>query len=115
MVKKFLNALRNPPSWKSLFIFYTLFIFFIVQVAIFENEIIDDLIKENYQLQSDLDLADEMIYELSDLAAEQNNFILDEKQKPLINLNICDENLGLYEPYEFVIQYSFPNGPEFSI
>ena len=92
MVNKLLNALRNPPSWISLFIFYTLFIFFIVQVAIFENEIIDDLIKENYQLQSDLDLADEMIYELSDLAAEQNDFILDEKQKPLINLNICNEN-----------------------
>ena len=45
MVEQLLKALRNPPSWISLFIFYTLFIFFIVQVAIFENEIIDDLIK----------------------------------------------------------------------
>ena len=53
-----------------------------------------------------------MINELSDLAAEQNEFILDENQKPLINLNLCDENLGLYESYEFVIQYSFPNGPK---
>ena len=111
-MNSFINALKRPPSWKSLFIFYKLFIFFIVQVALFENEIIEDLIEENYQLQSDLDFADEMINELSDLAAEQNEFILDENQKPLINLNLCDENLGLYESYEFVIQYSFPNGPK---
>ena len=35
-----------------------------------------------------------MINELSDLAAEQNEFILDENQKPLVNLNLCDENLS---------------------
>ena len=66
-MNSFINALKRPPSWKSLFIFYTLFIFFIVQVALFENEIIEDLIEENYQLQNDLDFADEMINELSDL------------------------------------------------
>ena len=45
-MNSFINALKRPPSWKSLFIFYTLFIFFIVQVALFENEIIEDLIEE---------------------------------------------------------------------
>jgi len=44
-MNSFINALKRPPSWKSLFIFYTLFIFFIVQVALFENEIIEDLIE----------------------------------------------------------------------
>jgi len=115
-MKKNINAIKNAPSWKSLLILYSIFIFIfiIANSAISNNEkiTIDDLVDQNNQLETDLNKADRLNEYLSDRVDEQNEFINNENQKPLINLNLCNENLGLYKAYEFVVQYSFPNGPE---
>ena len=113
-MKKIFNLIKNPSSFNSLIIFYIIFVFIIFGFGIFKNEnmTVNNLVDKNNQLEKDLKDAENVIDYLSYTVDEQNKFLNNEKQKPLINLNFCNENLGLYEPYEFVIQYAFPNGPE---